>query len=418
MADLSCVSCNEELTNLVKKFNAQEILLPEEASNFVTVLSNLQNYLISNNLVYRIDPIRKLIGDGLRWTGLLNILLSQQDEIFIYLYEPSSFKNFDEQVQKAFENEYSDIKIIAPLNLDENDEIYSYIHDNLKLPIYPFLHNNLTSKWLLNFTFSPYIPRTFYFPSETNALDYIEKIQKIAQSEDIKYFILKDEYDFDITPSVPYAITPLDKLDYYCTLYYERSKGISNIGGLLIQEFLESHNQIELYKSHFYMHVIPNGDLHYRTAIKPYEEGAFLNSIVDSTIEAPINIPKQIIDILNTSIAQYYPYLLSSIDYFMNNSHLLVIDINSIARSLNNDKDLEKLPVDDLLRSFLNNIVTDENEDSLNKQIEYQRTILQLYQEVRNLGPGFISGDRLIKLNDESEHSVSKFCSNLFIMVE
>jgi len=410
MTNLSCVACDEALMNLVKKFNAHEILHPEDAANFVRVLSNLQGYLISNNLVYRIDPIRKLIGDGVKWTGLLNILLNQQDEIFIYLYEPSLFKNFNEQVQKAFNNEYSNVRIIAPLNLDETDEIYSYIHNVLKLPIYPFLHNNLTSKWLLNFTFSPHTLRSFYFPSNTNAVDYFEKIQKIAKNEDIKFFILKDEYDFDI-PSVPYAITPLDKLDYYCSLYYERSQGISNIGGLLIQEFLETNNIIELNKSHFYMQIIPNSDLHYKTLIKPYEEGTFLNSIIENTTEEPTHVSPQFIDILNAPIARFYPYLLSSIDYFIKNSHVHVIDINSIARSLNNEKDLEKLPVDNILKNFINDVASEENEISINKQIEYQENLLQLYQEVRKLGPAFISGYRYISLTDEREFNIKEFCS-------
>jgi len=412
------LSFDESLSRLIRKFNAQEILLPEESLQFIEVLSGLQNYLITNNIDYRIDPIRKLIGNGHKWTGLLKVLINQEEEVFLYLYEPSSFKNFEEQLNNLSQYGYSDIRIIAPLNLDENEEIYSFIHDVLKLPIYPFLHNNLTSKWLLNFTFSPNTPKTFYFPSDTHALDYIEKIKRIAKSENIEYFILKDEYDFDISPTVPYAITPLDKLDYYCALYYERSQGIANIGGLLIQEFLASNKMLELYKSHFYMQIISGGDIHYKTKIKPFEGGAFLNSSIENITEEITTIPEQIINILNAPIARYYPYLLSSIEYIIHNDHFHVIDINSIARSLNVAKDLEILPVDHILQSFINRIKAEENEDSLKKQFRNHQAMQSLYQDIRNLGPGFISGDRLIKLNDDSEHSVSKFCSNLFTMIE
>ena len=109
------LSPNEESLNLIRKFNAQEILVPEECLKFIDILFNFENYLISNKLDYRIDPLRRLIGDGRKWTGLLNILINQEDEVFLYLYEPSSLKNFDDQFRETFAYGYSDVRIIAPL---------------------------------------------------------------------------------------------------------------------------------------------------------------------------------------------------------------------------------------------------------------------------------------------------------------
>jgi hypothetical protein len=404
----------EDLANLVRKFNAQEILLPEESVRFIKVLADLENYLIANNLMYRIDPIRKLIGNGHKWTGLLNILLNQKEEVYLYSYEPNCFQNCAEYIQKVFGQDNSNVRIIAPLNLEENEEVYTYLHDTVKLPFYPFFNSKLTSKWLLVFNFAPYVPKTFYFPSETRALDYIEKIQRIAKNDNVKYVFLKDEYDTDLSPMLPYAVTPIEKLDYYCALFYEKAQGISNIGGLIIQEFIETNKIIEIYKTHTYARVIPGGDLHYKIVLKPYENGVFFNTVTESpteelTTQHPLNI-----GIINNVVAQYYPFVLASIEYIIQNNQMRVIDINGVSRTLSKEKDLDLLPVDNILKNFISSVAAEKNEDLYAKQLKYRNNMQHLYQELRNLGPGYISGERFIKLSDESEHDVKKLRSELF----
>jgi len=405
---------SEDLANLVRKFNAQEILLPEESLKFIKVLSDLENYLIANNLVYRIDPIRKLIGNGHKWTGLLNIILNQKDEVFLYSYEPSCFQNCAEQIQKVFGQDYSNLRIIAPLNLDENEEVYAYLHEIIKLPFYPFFYSKLTSKWLLVFNFAPYAPKTFYFPSETKALDYLEKIQRIAKNDNVKYVFLKDEYDTDLSPMLPYSITPIEKLDYYCSLFYEKAQGISNIGGLIIQEFIETNKIIEVYKTHTYARVLPGGDIHYKNVLKPFESGLFFNTVIESSTEELTTLHPLNMEIINGVVAQYYPFVLASIEFIIQNSLMRVIDINGVSRTLAKEKDLDILPVDNLLKSFISNITAEKNEEAYKKQLKYRNNMQHLYKELRNFGPGYISGERFVKLSDESEHNVKKLRSELF----
>jgi len=66
---------------------------------------------------------------------------------------------------------------------------------------------------LKNFTFVKFAPRAFYFPEGTSACEYNDKITEIAKKNGIEHLILKDEYDFDIRPIIPYAVMPVGKQD-------------------------------------------------------------------------------------------------------------------------------------------------------------------------------------------------------------
>jgi hypothetical protein len=209
---------------------------------------------------------------------------------------------------------------------------------------------------------------------------------------------------------VPYSVTPIDKLAHYCSTFYEKSQGVAEIGGLLIQEFRETNKIIDLHKSHIYSHIIPAADIHYKSVLKPYESGAFLDSIIDRTTEELATIAQQCHDFINPIVHQYYPFVLSSIDFFIQSHHLYVFDVNHVSRTLSNERDLAILPVDSILKAFITNISASKNEEAYVNQLNYQRIMQTLYQEIRNYAPGFTSGDLLIKLTDGSEYSIKKLC--------
>lgn len=323
-----------QYSEIVNKINSTKILLPTEAIVFVKILQELRSYLSVNNLTYRIDAIQNYVGDGSNYEGLLNILLKQGQEIFIGEYEVRTLPIILGEIREIIKNDISDLRIIAPLSLDDVHELYEFFQQELKIPVYPLSNGIITSKWLINFTFISYTPRSFYFPSNTSALDYIEKIRTIAKKENIKYLILKDEYDFDLRDIMPYSVTSLEKLEHYCAFFYEKSKGISNVGGLVIEEFLSVKNQIELYKSLIYDKLITEYGISNETKLKSFSAGDFLNSIIDSSREEFVPNLNHYNSVFNPIINNYYRYIISSIDYIIQNNHPYVIDLNGAVSTL------------------------------------------------------------------------------------
>src|SRR4030042_1651219 len=128
-----------QVSTAIRKFNAHEILLPGEAETFIRILTELHASLLANNLVNRIASIRKLVGSGSKWKGTLNLLLEMGHEIYVYSYEPGSIQSLIEPFQKLLGSDLSNVRIIAPLILDEMEEIYSFFHTLIKVPVYPFI---------------------------------------------------------------------------------------------------------------------------------------------------------------------------------------------------------------------------------------------------------------------------------------
>lgn len=260
---ISNLSSKAQSDDVVRKYIAQDIILPTEVPAFIAILKELQAYLLSNNFFNRIVAIRKMVGNGVKWKGLLNLLVEQGHEVYVYLFEPGLFGTINEQFQKVFKGQTADLRIITPLNLDETEEIDNFFQNQLKIPVYPLIYNFLTSKWLINFTFAPYAPRTFYFPDTCMASDYITKIQEIAKKENITTLMLKDEYDFDLRSVLPYSVVPTSKLDQFSHQFYDKAKGICNLGGLIMKELLTINNIINIYKAHIYVHVITGCNMYF-----------------------------------------------------------------------------------------------------------------------------------------------------------
>jgi hypothetical protein len=395
--------------DIVRKINGQEILGPNDIRPFIQVLSEFQTYLINNNLTSRIQRIRKLVGDGQKWKGFLNILLEQQHEVYICFYEPGFLQNKREQIKKIIGEDYNNIRILGSLNLDENEEIYSLLDTQFKLPIYPFITNHFDSKWMSIFTFSPHIPCTFYFPDGINTYKYMEKIQGICKAEQLNRFILKDEYDVDFRSVIPYPVIPLNQVEQYSKSYYDKSQGISNLGGLLLEEFISENNVINLHRCHIFGQLIPGGVLKIKFIMKPNQEGELFEKLTEKIEEQSAEIKPNIYELFKPSIERYYPYLFSSLEYITQGTTLKVIDINSITNSFGFMNIPANFNPDNLFRFYISKVIEYKNEEIYTKQKQYAMKITNLYKEIIKLGPCFIKEDKLIRLDDMAELSVKKF---------
>ena len=403
-----------QVSTAVKKFNAHEILLPEESNVFVQVLTELHANLVANNLVNRIASIRKLVGSGPKWKGILNLLFEMGHELYIYSYEPGSIQALLEPFQKLLSSDLSAVRVIAPLGLDEMEEIYSFFHSLIKVPVYPFIQNFVTSKWLAEFTFAPYAPRAFFFPQGTNACDFIEKIEKIMQNDHVRYLILKDEYDFDLRAIIPYSLAPVNTLHQFLAQFYSKAEGITNIGGLILEEFLNGENKILVSKSHIFNALIPGGDIRSIQNLKPHPQGGLLDEFVDHVIDEKIEVPHPFIHMLNPLVKRFYLDLFASIDFIIQNNVPRVIDVNSVANSFSYLTQPTNIIVDNLYKFFLSQVIETKNDDGLLAQAQYQSAISRLYQAIRKIGPAYIDGERVVSLTDMVEINLKNLVEENF----
>ena len=123
--------------NVLKKFYTGKILQPSDVDEFVNILSIVQKKCIKENLLYQIAAIRKYVGNGDNIRGLLNILVDLGEDIHVCAYEPGSIGTIHQQISKAFPEGLASVRIIAPLNLDENEEIYDYFHKRHQVAVFP-----------------------------------------------------------------------------------------------------------------------------------------------------------------------------------------------------------------------------------------------------------------------------------------
>ncbi len=396
-------------SDILSKFKASEVLGPSECKTFVQILSSIRKYLTDNNIQYQRDSVKKLVGDGNQWKGFLNILIETKNDIFFCPYEPGNLQNFSNIDKKIGNGDLSDVRVIAPLNLDESEEIYTFFQQKLKIPVYPLIVNDATSKWLKNVTFAPLAPRGFYFPEGTCAIDFNDKILDLARKMGINFFILKDEYDFDLRPILPYAVVPATKLDQACRVFYEKVKGIPNYGGLVLEEFLESGDAIEIVTTHMFNKTIRLSHVIEKVRLNPYKEGGLFDAFVKDVTKQAVDVVPVNLDAIDVVVARYYPYLFSSIEYIVSKNLPRVIDVNSVSNTMKMEKPALSMNPDSIFKEFLNRVSVLVNAREVENQIRYLEMIKQLYANLRNFGPACFTGDKIISMIDGAEKEVKSF---------
>jgi hypothetical protein len=396
-------------SDILSKFKASEVLGPSECKTFIQILSSIRKYLADNNIQYQRDSVKKLVGDGSQWKGFLNILMETQHDIFFCPYEPGNLQNFSNIDKRIGNGDMSDVRVIAPLNLDESDEIYTFFQQKLKIPVYPLIVNDATSKWLKNVVFAPLAPRGFYFPEGTCAADFNDKILALARRMGITHFILKDEYDFDLRPILPYAVVPASKLDQACHVFYEKIKGIPNYGGLVLEEFLANGDAIEIVTTHIFNKTIRVSHVIEKVRLNPFKDGGLYDTFVKDVTKQAVDAAPVNLDAIDVVVAKFYPYLFSSIEYIVSKNLPRVIDVNSVSNTMKTEKPALNMNPDAIFKEFIARVVASENAREVENQMRYLGMIKQLYTNLRNYGPACFTGDKVISLIDGAEKNVKEF---------
>lgn len=246
-------------------------------------------------------------------------------------------------------------------------------------------------------------------PEGTRTRDYIPIIQEIAREQGIEYLFLKDEFGFNSGAAVPYYIAPVNALEKFCALFYEKSRGVTNLGGLLLEEFLARDNCIDIYKSHYFGSIIPSEYIHYHVDLHAYRDGAPYEKVIARMSEEPAVVPQKVIDIMNPVIQQFYPYCFASVDCIIPDDNPRIIDLNSMAGSLGYVQQLRGEDRGNPFTFFLEKVLLTDNRRIFDQQIAYRTRILTIYDRVRDLGPSFVTGKWWFSLKDRSEREVSEF---------
>jgi hypothetical protein len=395
-------------SEVIRKYNMDEILTPKDVNKFIQVLSELHKFLAKKENGTRSSILNIYVGDGLSVKGILNIAREEGNEVYVYPFEPKCTKNLKEKIAKIFDMKKKDFKVIAPLNHDENNEIYTFFHEIIGVPVFPYIMNFTTSKWLLTWLFAPYVPRTFYFPDESNALDFIDIIEKITTREKILYYFCKDEYDFDLQPELRYFICSVSKIEYYASEFYEKAQAISKVGGLLIEEFLASEKppQIQLNKAFHFGKIITDKYIYAKIALKPFNQGAFYDEIRLESLEIPVDLPSTLSKLINPQLGQFYRYFFATIDFIIDQAIPRIIDINSVANTWVNYPYSNQVSLNKIFKEFLSIINQTSNESALAHQIENHQIMGPLYHLIQEFGPAFIHGDCIISLKTEKEYKI------------
>lgn len=408
----SNISLHGVESDVLLKFKAAEMLSPSECRTFIHILTSIRQYLTDNNIQYQRDSLKKMIGDGLEWSGFLNIMVETKHDIYFCPYEPGSLQNLSNIEKKIGNSDLSDVRVIVSLNLDESEEIYSFFHQQLKLPVYPAICNNATSKWLKNITFAPFAPRAFYFPEGTCAADYNDKIIDLARRAGISRLIMKDEYDFDLRPILPYAVMPADRLDQACRVFYEKVKGIPNYGGIVLEEFLATGDAIEIVTLNVFNKIIRASCIVEKVKLKKFMDGGIYDTFIqENTMTATNVVPmnQDIIAAIDAIVARYYPFLLSGLEFVMYKGTPRIIDVNSVSNTLKMEKPIANLKPDQIFKEFVDRIVKMNNVEELEKQIEYFASINRVYDNLRKFGPAFFTGEKIVSLIDGTEKELKEF---------
>jgi len=390
----------------VQQFLNNEKLEPADVGQFVDALTAVEIQLVEADQFYNIIPFRKYVGIPGVVQGLLNILQDGGHEVFIV----SSDAPYQQQLQDLVNprENLDNVRCIASLNMDENEDFNNFILKTYQLPVYPLTFAILLSKWVKNFTFAPHAPQTFYIPEGENISSYINEIKALAREHGIKYLFLKDEFGFNSGAAVPYFIAPVDDVDTYCQLFYEKSRGVANLGGLVLEEFLAQQGGIDIYKSHYFGEIIPGECIHYHVDLNPFEGGAPYEQVIAGISEEPAEFPTGMVDLMNPVIERFYPYCFASVDCILSDGTPKIIDLNSMAGSLGYVQQLRNENRGNPFEFFLEHVEKSDNYAAYAAQKEYRANILAMYDSIRKVGPSFISGERLVSLDSGAERVVEE----------
>ncbi len=404
------IASQELGSDVVSKLRWGKLLLPADVKVLSQLLATIRTYLVVNNIQYHRAAIMKLVGDGTTWKGLLGAIADRGDEMYAFCYEPGSLRELLDQLRNAGITDTTALRAIMPLNMDENEEIYSFFEQVLKVPVYPMICNMpCTSKWLKDILFAPNAPRAFYFPEGTNASEFQGKIADLSETYDIQYFILKDEYDFDMRSIIPYLVVPATKVDVACRLFYEHIQGIHNYGGVVLEEFMPTGDAIDLITAHVFGGILPSSLLVEKLHLKEFSEGGVFDAIVQSSQPALLSKPTVSHDALNATVTRFYPYMLATIEYIVYKGAPKVIDVNSIANAMMFDIAMPSLNPDGIYKEFTSRVAALENGTELQRQVRYHEMIKGIYDKVRRFGPAFFTGDKVISLIDGEERLAKSF---------
>ncbi|MBN2153724.1 MAG: hypothetical protein JW839_19865 [Candidatus Lokiarchaeota archaeon] len=402
----SSISFQGVESDILTKFKASQLLNPSESKAFVQIIGNIRDYLTKNNIQYQRDSLKKLVGDGSTWRGFLNVLMDTKSDVYFCPYDPGSARNLSNVEKRIGNGDLGDLRVIMPMNLDESEEIYAFFHHQLKVPVYPMICNDATSKWLKALTFAPMAPRSFFFPEGTCASDYGDKVVEIARRSGITHFILKDEYDFDLRPVLPYSVVPTSKLDQVCRVFYEKISGIPNYGGLVLEEFLAAGDAIEIVATHIFNKSIRASHVIEKVKLKPYVDGGLYDDLIQGDTKQATDAVHVNLDRIDSVVAKYYPYLFSSVEYIVTKNGPRVIDVNSVSNTLKLDTPIPNLKPDVIFKEFIDRAINLKNADELEKQIKYRVGIKAAYDNLKKFGPAFFTGEKVISMVDGAEYDV------------
>nr|MDO8111681.1 hypothetical protein [Candidatus Sigynarchaeota archaeon] len=189
-------------------------------------------------------------------------------------------------------------------------------------------------------------------------------------------------------------------------LFYEKIKGISHYGGLVMEEFLATGNAIDLFKTYMFNVMMRSQHILDHILLKPYVEGGIFETFLDKvqtqvTENVQVNYEK-----FDAVVNKYYPYIFSTIEYITLNNMARVIDVNSVANSLKFEPVLEKQTPDFFFKNFIARVLELKNQEELPKQIAYHEAIKNTYKKVQDFGPAFIDGEKIISLKNGMEFNV------------
>jgi len=122
-----------------------------------------------------------------------------------------------------------------------------------------------------------------------------------------------------------------------------------------------------------------------------------------------IDFQSHIFDALAPNIAKFYPYLFSNFDTLLHNGIPKVIDINGVVNNLNFSQVPQNVDPDLYFRYFVSRITSLQNSEEIENQLRYWTNIKLMYQKLRDLGPAFISGDKIVVLDEMKEYSIKKY---------
>nr|MDO8087667.1 hypothetical protein [Candidatus Sigynarchaeum springense] len=108
-------------------------------------------------------------------------------------------------------------------------------------------------------------------------------------------------------------------------------------------------------------------------------------------------------------MSKFYPYMLATFEYIIHNGMPKVIDVNGIAYSMEYSTPVPGLNPDLIYKEFITRVVALDNETELPRQIRYREMIKGVYDKVRQFGPAFFDGGKVISLIDGEVKMTNSF---------